>query len=541
MEKKEYCEEVLGWIKAVEENLGKDAQLTLEACSKLKKYAKQHNDIKLQGYANYYYGETYYLLNDGENVFKYMTRALTYLDASKQWELVVKAYNMMAITSVNRGNHPIAMDYYLTALNYCKKYHILKMESVIHINIGTLYMSCGEYREAHRYIESAYRFIAAHKEIPEYRAYLIGAYYSLAKCYLLRNLLDKSLEYMERIEKECGDNLDSVELLYINTFKARLFHEMGKIARREESIAYVHKIVNQHIPILDVFDDMYEYCELLLEIKKDSEFWETIEVLEQLTKQAQILNMQRKLIALKIRFYRKNERREEYLQAAGLFYSMTEIMEKENRYMVANMLEVRRSLDRVNEKYRRAEQRSEALQKKSETDAMTGLPNRFRLNEHMESIFRKMNDSKSPLAVEILDIDYFKQYNDNYGHQAGDRCICALADELKKMQSEKILCTRYGGDEFVIVYQDMDMEEVFAQAEDLRQRILDLRIEHKYSETFSYVTISQGICWDIPMDTAKPWDYLHEADIMLYEVKKKKRNGVCMGNLTGNESIRFRF
>lgn len=538
MERKEYSEEVLAWIDVVEKNLGIDAERTLKACSNIEKYAMKTNDMKLLGFAYYHCGETYYMLNDGANLFKYMTRALTYLDRSEQWELVARAYNIMAITSVNRGNQPVAMDYYLTGLNYCKKYDLKKVESIININIGNLYMSCEQYREAQRYIENAYHFISESKELSGYYAYLNGIYYSMAKCYLLRNLLDKSLEYVERIEKECADNLEQMELLYTQAFKARLYHAMGRVGRRDECIAYVDKIANVHVPIMDIFDDMYEYCELLLEIQKDDELWDMIDILEQLTRQAQIINMQRKIIALKIRYYRKHNKNAEYLQAAGLYYALTEIMEKENQYMVVNMLEVRRSLERANEKRREAEARSEALQKKSETDALTGLSNRFRLNDHVEEIFQKMFYSGTPLAVEILDIDYFKQYNDNYGHQAGDQCICALADELKKMQSDKILCARYGGDEFVIVYQDMDSDEVYAQAEDLRQRILSLQIEHKFSKALPVVSISQGICWDVPMEATKTWDYLHMADIMLYEVKKKSRNSICMGSLSTNDMIK---
>lgn len=539
MERKEYNDVILGWMDEVQKNRGIDAEQTLKACLQIEKCAMETNNTGLLGFAYYYSGETYYMLNDGENLFKYMTRALTYLDGSGQWELVARAYNIMAITSVNRGNQPIAMDYYLTGLNYCKKYQLGEIESLISINIGNLYMNYGEYREAQRYIENAYRYLSAHSELPEYYAYLNGIYYSMAKCYLLRNLPEKSLEYVERMEKECVGNMESAEILYTQAFKARLYHSMGRIGRRDECIAYVQENANNHIPIMDIFDDMYEYCEMLLEIEKDDELWDMIEILEQLAKQAKIMNLQREILALKIRYYRKYKKNAEYLQAAGLYFALTEAMEKENRYMVANMLDVRSSLERANEKRREMEEENEALHKKSETDALTGLSNRFRLNECMEEIFQKMLYHGAPFAVEILDIDYFKQYNDNYGHQAGDTCICALADELRKMQSDKIFCARYGGDEFVIIYQDMEMEEVFDEAEKLRQRILDLNMEHKFSKALPVVTISQGICWDIPLEETKTWDYLYAADTMLYKVKKKNRNSICVGNLTSDNMVKI--
>ena len=171
------------------------------------------------------------------------------------------------------------------------------------------------------------------------------------------------------------------------------------------------------------------------------------------------------------------------------------------------------------------------LPEKSETDALRRLANRFRLNDYLDQVFEKALSEQTPLAMEILDIDYFKQYNDNYGHQAGDECIKRIAKQLELMQNEMIFCARYGGDEFIILYQNMTEEAVRHAAEGLRQRIIDLGIQHAYSKAMPIVTISQGICYDIPKDDTKSWDFLHAADAMLYQVKKKSRNDLALGHL----------
>ena len=95
-------------------------------------------------------------------------------------------------------------------------------------------------------------------------------------------------------------------------------------------------------------------------------------------------------------------------------------MEKEKQAMIANMLDVRESLERANKKRREMEEANIRLLEMSETDALTHLANRFRLNDYLDQVFEKALSEQTPLAMEILDIDYFKQYNDNYGHQAGD-------------------------------------------------------------------------------------------------------------------------
>lgn len=105
------------------------------------------------------------------------------------------------------------------------------------------------------------------------------------------------------------------------------------------------------------------------------------------------------------------------------------------------------------------EKENEILLMRSETDAMTGLANRYRLTDHFDKALEKCRNQKKLLSVEILDVDCFKEYNDNYGHQAGDECIQAIASLLKKMEEdEPVFCARYGGDEFIIIYSGVEAE-----------------------------------------------------------------------------------
>ena len=210
-------------------------------------------------------------------------------------------------------------------------------------------------------------------------------------------------------------------------------------------------------------------------------------------------------------------------------------MERENKDMIVNMLYVRSSLERANESRREMEAVNVKLLKQSETDQMTGLANRYRLNAYSEKVLDYCYEHRLPLAMEILDIDFFKQYNDNYGHQQGDECIIAIADELKKMEDGQTFCARYGGDEFIIIYAGISAEEVYAKAGALRQNIMNLKLEHLYSNALPIVTISQGISYGIPENGNRSWDFLHTADMLLYQVKKRSRNDICIADIRGQE------
>ncbi len=531
MEFDEYNEVVRAWMNEVLRNRGVNAELTLKYCADIEQYGEKLNDVKLLGFAFYYRGETYYVLNNVDEFFRAVTKAVPYLDQSKQWAMVARAYNMMAITSLNRGNAPIAMDYYLTGLSYCKKYQLREEENIIRLNLGNLYLYNGQYAEAQKYFEYVLRYLKKSQESEDYYSLMSCITVNIGKCYLLGEKTERVQECLDYVDRECVSHLQKPERLNVLCFKAHYYHAVGRISMRDACMEEIHEQVNADMAIMDVFDDFYELCELLLKCEAEDMFWDILNVLEELTKNAKIINLQRRIISLKIKYYRTHHDNAGYLQATGLYYELSEIMEKENRQMIANMLSVRNSLERSNELRREVEQANARLQEKSETDPLTNLANRYRLNEYSAQAFERALCGGKQFAVEILDIDYFKEYNDNYGHQAGDACIVAIAEELMRMQNDRIFCARYGGDEFVIIYEGLTSREVFAQAENLRERILARSIEHAYSKALPVVTISQGICHDTPGEENRAADFLHVADDMLYRVKRESRNNILLGQL----------
>ncbi|WP_368368030.1 diguanylate cyclase domain-containing protein [Roseburia hominis] len=536
MEFKEYSKAVMAWVDGVMQNRGVDAEKTLKYCADIEQYAKQTGEPKLLGFAYYYAGETYYVLNEGEQLLKTITRAITYLDQAEQWDMVARAYNILAIAFLNRGNTPIALDYYLTGLGYCKKYKLANEENVINLNLGTLYLGNEQWNEAQRYFEKVSSDIKAYPKTPNYYGLMSCVAVCLGRCFMQREQNERVQAQLDYLDQVCWEHMQKIERLSALIFKAEYYHRVGRITLREECIEQIRGLVDMDMAVMDIFDDVYGLCRLLLEIDKEDVFWDIVAVLEKLTKNANIANLQRKIVSLKILCYRRKQDEAAYLEEAGRFYELTEALDRENHYMIANMLSVRRSLEHANEKRREMEKANERLLEKSETDPLTRLANRFRLNDYLEHAFERARDDHRAFAVEILDIDYFKEYNDNYGHQAGDACIVAIADELRKMQSRDTFCARYGGDEFIIIYEYKTEDEVFSMADSLRERILDRRIEHVCSKALPVVTISQGICFDVAPEGSRSWDFLHAADMMLYEVKKRSRNNISLGHLDAKEA-----
>ena len=252
-----------------------------------------------------------------------------------------------------------------------------------------------------------------------------------------------------------------------------------------------------------------------------------------MVKKTSIKNMQQKLLDLLLQFYNAIGDKKSYIESAVRYYENESSMAHENDLMIKSMIKLRQSFYNLSKENSEIAAKTRSLEKKSETDPLTAMYNRFRLNKYAEIAFKKAIDNQTGLAVEILDIDFFKEYNDNYGHQAGDRVIKYIADSIKKLQKDNnIFAARYGGDEFVMIYEGYTREEVFGLAKQLKQIINSGHVEHKYSRTnIKYVTISQGVFWGIPEEGGSVWHYLHEADGLLYKVKTRSRNSIMVGHL----------
>ena len=532
METKEKQEQqVAEWMHEVLEYRMKDISNVLKYCSYIEKYGMEKRDGHLLGFAYFYIGEAHYIMNEIDDMLENMAKAIGYLNESKQWNLLARAYNLLAIISINKGNAPVAMDYYLLGLGCCKEHDIETITCSIEINLGYLYMQNGVYHEARQYFESAYQLYCKDVAKESNIGRLIMIYTNLANCYLLWGKLDKTKEYIEKLKAECELHFTDMDYVYVGCAMVRYYHASGQYELRDACIDDIHERIDREMPLMDLFDDLYALCDLCIEIERHDILWKIIDRIEPFVMQANIVNLEKRLLELKIKYYQKNGKKEQYLDATAQYYELSVIMETENQSMISNMIYIRTSLELANESKKKIEAINAILTQRSETDELTGLANRYKLSEYSKEIMDDCIRERKNLAVEILDVDYFKEYNDNYGHQAGDECIKSVASLIRNMQNKDVFCARYGGDEFIIMYRGLEESVVYEKAEALRENIMKLKIRHEYSKASSVVTISQGICVDIPDSENKSWDFLHVADNLLYRVKKQQRNSICMGKL----------
>ena len=188
------------------------------------------------------------------------------------------------------------------------------------------------------------------------------------------------------------------------------------------------------------------------------------------------------------------------------------------------ILEKNKELRMINMQLQEANQK---LEKMSRTDGLTGIINRLYFEVKIKDEWDRCKRDSAPLSLIMVDIDFFKGYNDKYGHQAGDSCIKLIANVLTLyVKHPSDIVARYGGDEFMVLLPNTDKEDAINLAKQMRIAVEDKSIQHSYSSVSEHVTISLGINTTIPSDQSSIDEFIRNTDKALYMAKERRNCSV---------------
>ncbi|MDX2254729.1 MAG: PleD family two-component system response regulator [Pseudanabaenaceae cyanobacterium bins.39] len=160
-------------------------------------------------------------------------------------------------------------------------------------------------------------------------------------------------------------------------------------------------------------------------------------------------------------------------------------------------------------------------------DGLTQVSSRRSLDQYLEQEYKRSQREQQPLSLVLCDIDFFKNYNDNYGHQAGDDCLRQVAQAISSATNRPAdLVARYGGEEFAIVLPNTDEEGAMNVAIRANNIVQALKLPHEHSQVASYITISCGVATLIPTQSMQVSQLVKSADLALYNAKANGRNNI---------------
>lgn len=167
----------------------------------------------------------------------------------------------------------------------------------------------------------------------------------------------------------------------------------------------------------------------------------------------------------------------------------------------------------------------------ADMDPLTALANRRGLDRKAAVLWPYCARTQTNVGLIEIDIDFFKKYNDRFGHPAGDKCLKEVAHAIKNTAKRNVdITARTGGEEFIIFVQNMTEAELVEFAMKVRKSVADLKIAHAYAGVSEYVTVSMGIAYGVPGEDYAFDDMYEEADRALYKAKNSGRNCIVCGN-----------
>jgi diguanylate cyclase (GGDEF)-like protein len=207
---------------------------------------------------------------------------------------------------------------------------------------------------------------------------------------------------------------------------------------------------------------------------------------------------------------------------------LQEELQEKNRILEEKNILLTREIDQRKKAENALKKANQKLQKLVCIDGLTKVSNRRKFDEYLKQEWVRLGRQNNPLSLILCDIDYFKAYNDTYGHPAGDECLKQVAQAIcQAVKRPADLVARYGGEEFAAILPHTHSTAALSVARNIQRKIQQLNIKHCASDVCDIVTISLGICTMIPTGEASTDTLILSADKALYQAKQTGRNCYC--------------
>ncbi len=504
-----------------------DTQKLIEECEKatvegdkgavsllrrLKKVALEIEDSALLGFVYFFYANWYY---DHSRYGKFQVclgRAIRELLRSTAYDLLSRCYNFFAIDAQSNDAMDVAYSYYNSALKFADEKSSPASAGVVIHNLAVFYCEVGDYEKAREFFRRSIRLQTENRDSLFYDRNITVSYINEGTTSLSMKDVAAAEEAYEKTKELLKDNSDNTFadlILSFRIFEMRLALAKGDIDRIDQQVEDILSISGEVSPSLLEIEDIKWFCYDLMDRGLLSEAEKILEVITPTVEDSGMIHSMRMLMEIKVELYDRSGDDKKMIEALRAQHRLILRQKEEQARIYKYSMNLINLVGELKEEEEKVRLENENLQEQIVTDYLTGIPNRYAMDQHLNRVFDNAYASGGNLGVAIIDVDDFKSYNDRYGHQAGDECLEKIGRVMKDVsRREGIFCARYGGDEFVVIFVGKSDEEIVRIARTIAGRV--------------DVIISQGVCNDIPKNKNKPWDFLSAADQAMYTVKREK-------------------
>lgn len=501
----------------------KELPRLVKALKRILKSAEADEDVFAVGKINNFLSVCYFDLGDRSSILPCAMKAVGVFEKSNNHNFLSRSYNMLGLAYLAQGNYQLALSTYNKALATVRnrKHPGLNRDTILN-NIAECYYQMGEYRKAIRIYEDCFQVVRTTRPDDHICAVVFGI--NISDCYESCGDYQKSLNILDVI-KPNFEVLDR-EVLVWGYYGRRccVLYLLGMI---EEAEMYADLVIEAVTTNYDSYEFHRDFEKIAALEVKNGDFVRAQRFADILTKYADengntIDLILSKRVQANI-FYAKGD----LDSALSLYKELNVLYERRIKEENAMQYEIQKNADSATKEVTKLLKRVRDSEQRAQRDPLTGLMNRSALTNIAEKFYREARDHGKCLGGVFLDIDYFKEYNDTYGHAAGDEAIKFIAKLCMEEETSNVKFFRYGGDEyfgFVLGHKDKDLQ---ALALRISEKVRASGLDHVKNPNGQRITVSIGIVnIDMKKSDDSVLDIIKYADRALYHAKDRGKDDV---------------
>lgn len=497
-----------------------------EYCDALLKHAKAIQSPYGVAFALTYLSEYYLGVGEYKKSLSLIEKVIIVNQGERYYQLLMKSYNIRAIISNINHEFYLAMEDFINALAIAEELGNYEMMWTSNNNIGCIFYCLNDFKEAKRYFLKANQISEKLPNMMTNLRYFAFSRTNMADCYARLQMYDDALNLINELDKYLEYTNYLPAILVVLTSKIYVYYQIN---RQEEAFVLMDELILKAEEITEEISSLsvkfVELTQFAMENHDEVRAMKLIRLLEKMARMVEDVFLQGQLIEIKIEF---NEcfGYDNAIEYEKYYFNKREIDQAAAKLRNASLIRIIKDGEMTRENASKSEA-NQILEALSKMDELTQLPNRRSMNERLREYFVSSKKDQKKLCLMIADLDYFKQYNDLFGHLAGDELLRKVSMILKNRSSNQFYPTRYGGDEFVILGFDKTSDEIMRYIKDVVADITKFNIEYEVTGHNVRLNLSFGIYNDIPGETESDCNNLiGYADVDLYDEKKLKKSKI---------------
>lgn len=500
-----------------------DIELEQRLSLELLQYAQKQEDVYVKAFAYAYLGDSYIANNDMERAGNALKKAEKLLEEDEFKEnpdqkdrLYVRVASLLGVYYEITADEQTSIQYYLTALAATRRIKDTNTECMVLNNLALEFQRHSCYDMAQKYLMEAYELQKKMGGV----AVCTQIISNLVHMNVKMGNMETARIYCEECDAQETD--PAIREKYGRINWCCYYAEAGELEKAKYLAGLIlDDISDSDIKQFGAFEELNIICDSILKIEDAEYAKRSLEVLEKCSigslEECQLLEDKR--LRYSILFGSEQEQDEAYRR----FYKKSLELKAQTNRNVVNAMKDKMYLETLRRQKAKMQIEQDRLEKQANLDELTGIYNR-RYLDYLTDKHKTAETTEETFGVIMLDVDYFKEYNDYYGHVQGDNVLRTIASCLKNNQTEGILACRFGGDEFISICKSKTDEEIEAYIEAVREDLDHRCIVHKESKCSDRITLSIGYANRLNTPRNEIHLLFWLADKALYDSKLSGRN-----------------